>query len=135
MKYLKNPSRFPNHMLILPVISSVIIPIVIADIWIEIYHRICFPLCRIPYVKRSKYIKVDRHKLKYLTFLQKIYCAYCGYGSGVMRYWVEIVNLTEEYWCGIQHEKSNKFIAPKHHDNFAEYGNEEDCKLKYGSLK
>lgn len=135
MKYLKNPSRFPNHMFVLPIISSVIIPIVIADAWIEIYHRIAFPLCKIPYVKRSKYIKVDRHKLKYLTFLQKIYCAYCGYGNGVIRYWGEIVNLTEQYWCGVHHKKSDKFVTPKHHEKFAEYGDEEDCKLKYGSLK
>jgi hypothetical protein len=132
MRYLKTPVRFPKHLIIFPFIFGVAIPIVITDICVEIYHRISFPLCKIPYIKRSSYIKIDRHKLSYLTFLQKIYCAYCGYVNGVMAYWVKIASETEKYWCGIQHKNNDSFIAPKHHANFTEYGNEENCKLKYG---
>ena len=34
-----------------------LIPMLIMDLFIEIYHRIAFPLCSIPLVKRKDYIK------------------------------------------------------------------------------
>ena len=131
MLYLKTSYRFLKHIIIAPILWSCLIPIVIADIWTEIYHRICFPLYGIPYVKRSHYIKIDRHKLKYLSFLQKIYCTYCGYGNGVIQYWVKIVGETEAYWCGIQHQKSDNFLPPPHHKNFSKYDDEKGFKEKY----
>ena len=103
-----------KHFFVMPIITSVLIPMVIMDIWMEIYHRICFPLCGIKYVKRSNYILIDRHKLKYLNIFEKIYCVYCGYGNGVVRYWSEIAAETEYYWCGIQHAKKQR---PPHHSD------------------
>ncbi len=132
MNYLKTKNKIPRHFTVLPFISSVIIPLVITDIWIEIYHRITFPLYGLPYIKRNHYIKIDRHHLKYLTLIQKIYCTYCGYANGVMAYWVKIAGETEKYWCGIKHNKTKNFIAPAHHQHFAEYNNYQECKLKYG---
>ncbi|MBU1032352.1 MAG: hypothetical protein ABII13_05045 [Patescibacteria group bacterium] len=82
-------------------------------------------------MKRSSFIKIDRHKLKYLNFFQKVYCVYCGYANGVLQYWVKIAGETERYWCGIQHESSKDFVPPEHHKNFAKYGDEEDFKKKY----
>lgn len=132
MLYLKNPFRFLKHIIVIPLISTVIIPLVIMDIWMEMYHRICFPLCGIPYVKRRNYIKIiDRAKLQYLNWMQKIYCMYCGYGNGVIRYWAQIAGETEHYWCGIQHKKESHFIAPEHQKNFSKYGDEEEFKKKY----
>lgn len=132
MLYLKNPFRTLKHIIVIPLISSVVIPLIICDIWGEIYHRICFPLCRIPYVKRKNYIKlIDRAKLQYLNLFQKIYCVYCGYANGVIQYWAEIAGRTERYWCGIQHEKEPHFIPPAHHKNFSKYGDEEEFKKKY----
>ncbi|PIZ99438.1 MAG: hypothetical protein COX77_01470 [Candidatus Komeilibacteria bacterium CG_4_10_14_0_2_um_filter_37_10] len=102
------------------------------DIWIEIYHRICFPFCHIPYVQRRHYIKiVDRAKLQYLNLLQKIYCMYCGYGNGVIRYWAQIASETEHYWCGIQHKNEPPFIAPSHQKDFSKFGDEVEFKEKY----
>lgn len=83
MLYLKNPYSFLKHIIIIPLISTVIIPLILMDIWMEIYHRICFPLYGMPYIKRSDYITImDRAKLPYLNILQKLYCMYCGYGNG-----------------------------------------------------
>ena len=46
----------------------IIIPVALADILVEIYHRICFPLYGMAYVKRSQYIRItDREKLPYLS--------------------------------------------------------------------
>lgn len=131
MRYLKNSYRLLKHIIVVPLLYTLVVPIIITDIWIEIYHRICFPLCGIPYVKRRNYIKIDRHKLKYLNLFQKIYCVYCGYTNGVIQYWVKIAGETEQYWCGVQHKKNPDFIAPSHHKNFAEYNNESDFNQKY----
>ena len=133
MDYLKNKGHIFKNFIIIPLVSSLIIPLVIFDFWVEVYHRICFPLYNIPFVIRSQYIKIDRHKLTYLNLIQKIYCIYCGYGNGAINYWREIAARTEKYWCGIKHKKSPNFKEPFHHNqlNFAEYNNKEDFKKKY----
>jgi hypothetical protein len=106
------------------------------DFWMEIYHRVCFPLCGLPYIKRRHYIQiVDRSKLQYLDWLEKIYCMYCGYGNGVIHYWSKIAAVTEAYWCGIQHKKIEGFIAQEHQKEFAIYGDEKDFNEKYCKLK
>jgi hypothetical protein len=110
---------------VMPVIYSLIIPIIIIDIWVEIYHRICFPAYGIPYVKRSKFIKIDRHKLSYLDFFEKLNCVYCGYANGTLHYASVIAGETEKYWCGIKHQSDPNFIPPPHHKEFLEYGDEE----------
>jgi len=131
VKYIKTKWGMLKHFFVMPIITSVLIPMVIMDIWMEIYHRICFPLCGIKYVKRSNYILIDRHKLKYLNIFEKIYCVYCGYGNGVVRYWSEIAAETEYYWCGIQHAKKQGFKVPPHHEKFAKYNDEKDFEEKY----
>ena len=109
-----------------------ILPLLTFDVCLEIYHQICFRLYRIELVKRSEYIKIDRHKLKYLNWFDKINCAYCGYANGLMHYASIIAGETEKYWCGIKHQKDPNFIQPKHHSNFLTYGDEKAYKNKYG---
>jgi len=130
MEYLKS-KRGIKRLVTFPIIWTLIVPLVMTDIWVEIYHRICFPLYGVPYVKRSNYIKVDRHKLKYLNILQKIYCIYCGYANGFAHYLVKIGGETEKYWCGIQHQMGGNFIPQPHQKDFAKYGDEEDFVKKY----
>ncbi|PIT89124.1 MAG: hypothetical protein COU27_01970 [Candidatus Levybacteria bacterium CG10_big_fil_rev_8_21_14_0_10_36_7] len=132
MLYLKNKNFALKHIFVIPVLSLLVIPILILDICVEIYHRTCFPLCRLPYIKRSAHIKIfDRGKLKYLTFWQKLYCMYCGYGNGVVQYWRTIANTTEEYWCGVKHKQSEEFVSPEHQKDFSSYESKEDFIDKY----
>jgi len=131
MLYLKNPYKSIKHIIAIPVVSTLIIPLVIFDLWAEIYHRICFPLYGFPYLKRSEYVKIDRHKLKYLSFWQKCYCVYCGYGNGIISYFGKMAGETERYWCGIKHQADAHFNPPAHQKDFAEYGNEEEFNQKY----
>lgn len=131
MNYLRYPKRFLRHVATAPVIYSVIVPVVIADVWIEVYHRMAFPFYGIPYVQRRNYIKIDRQKLSYLDGLQKINCMYCGYVNGVFQYWVKIAGETEKYWCGIRHRKRKGFVEPPHHKEFVEYGDEKAYRKKY----
>mgnify|MGYP001773935469 CR=1 FL=1 len=68
----------PWEIVTAPVIYSLIIPFVLLDIFVTIYQRICFPVYGIPKVDRKAYIAVDRHKLTYLNFMQKLNCPMCA---------------------------------------------------------
>jgi len=122
MDYKKYPERFWQHLISTPFIYFMIVPLVILDICLEIHHQICFRLYKIPPIKRSRYIKIDRYRLKYLTWYEKINCTYCGYANGLAQYFTAIAAETEKYWCSIKHEKDPNFIPPEHHKDFLEYG-------------
>ncbi|MFW0862170.1 MAG: hypothetical protein ACKKL6_01135 [Candidatus Komeilibacteria bacterium] len=131
MKYLKTKYKNIRH---LPVFIFIWLPfafIIVLDIIIEIYHRISFPIYKVPCIVRSEYIKIDRHKLSYLSFRQKIYCVYCGYVNGVFAYWVKIAGETEKYWCGIKHKPSANFHEPAHHSELVDYGDEQQFIEQY----
>jgi hypothetical protein len=121
------------HLLSMPLIYANLLTIVAADLVLEIYHRLCFPLYGLPYVDRKKYIRIDRYRLKYLPLQNKIGCMYCAYANGWVHYAAEIAANTEEYWCGIKHEKIEGLYVPKHHENFVEYGDEKAFKERYSS--
>lgn len=125
MESSKHPKRFIIHLISAPVIYSLTIPFIIFDVWIEVYHRICFPCYGLTYVKRKNYIRIDRQKLKYLSLLDKLNCMYCGYANGLINYTRVIAGETEKYWCGIKHKSGDGFNEPEHHKDFLEYGDEE----------
>jgi hypothetical protein len=123
MEY-KKYSRRLRHLISIPFVWGTIMPLLILDISLEIYHRVCFPLYGLHLIKRRNYIRIDRHKLKYLNWFEKINCAYCGYANGLVHYAMIIAGETEKYWCGIKHKKYGKFVEPAHHKNFLDYGDE-----------
>ncbi|MGH1331301.1 MAG: hypothetical protein ACRBBK_10500 [Paracoccaceae bacterium] len=111
----------PWEFITAPVIFSLIIPFVFLDLCVTLFQTICFPVYRIPRVRRADYIRVDRHKLGYLNWLQKLNCAYCGYCNGVIAYVREVAGRTEHYWCPIKHASHTR--APHdHYDQFLPYG-------------
>ncbi len=124
MEFKKHQQRFVRHFISAPFIYGMIIPIVLFDICMEIYHRVCFPLYGLSYVSRGTYVTVDRHKLAYLNPLEKFNCMYCGYVNGLFQYAAAIAGATERYWCGIQHAKKPGFRPPNYHDDFLPYDDE-----------
>lgn len=122
MEFKNHPSRWFTHLMVAPIIYSMLIPIAILDIWIEIYHRICFIAYGLQYIHRTEYIRIDRQKLQYLTWFEKLNCMYCGYANGLLNYARVIAGETERYWCGIKHKGGNGFHEPQHHQQFIEYG-------------
>ena len=118
----KKYKRFFRHLLAFPFVYMLTIPLLFLDIFAELYHRIGFRLYGIPLIKRSNYIKIDRHKLKYLSLFEKINCMFCGYANGLANYASKIGGETEKYWCAIKHKKSKGFVEPKHHKGFLNYG-------------
>jgi len=135
MKYLHTRHRFIKHLPMLPFITGALLFIFLLDIWVELYHRIAFPLYGFKYVKRRDYIKIDRYKLSYLHPFQKVNCIYCGYVNGALKYISEIVGETEKYWCGIKHAEREGFNPPAYHDEFLEYNDEDSFKEVYKSKK
>lgn len=109
------------HIATAPFIYVIFFAIVVLDFFIELYHHVCFPVYGINKITRSEYIRIDRQKLEYLTYLQKLNCIYCGYVNGFLRYAVQIGAATERYWCGIKHKEDAEFKNPEHHKDFLPY--------------
>lgn len=112
-----------------PVIYSVIIPFILLDLFVSVYQAVCFPVYRIPKVKRRDYITFDRQHLAYLNGLEKLNCIYCSYGNGLLGYASEIAARTEVYWCPIKHAKRMAGMH-SHYPEFLEYGDAEGFKDK-----
>jgi hypothetical protein len=132
MEYKKKRGMLIRHTVNKPLLWSLVVPIAIVDIFAVFYNHTGFRICGIPRVKRANYVRIDRHKLQYLTLWQKFGCLYCGYANGVLQYCVETGARLETYWCGIQHVQDDNFIAPPHHQNYAAYGDEDEFNEKYG---
>ena len=132
IKWRGSKNLFFRFFIAVPLTWLMIIPIIIADIFIEIYHRIAFPIYGIKYVKRSQYIRIiDREKLPYLSWYEKIGCAYCGYVNGWFHYASTIAGKTESYFCSISHLEVRGYIPSEHEKSFLKYGDEAALKRRY----
>ena len=111
-----------------------IVPVVVCDMCLEVYHRVCFPIYGIPYVKRSEYISiVDRARLPYLSWTEKLGCAYCGYVNGWLHYASTIAGRTEDYFCAIAHLEKRGYIPSEHEQSFVKYGDEAALRRRYAT--
>ena len=128
MKYRQvlnhNKMMWIRYIPFTPLVFFQFIPIVLIDLSLEIYHQFGFRLMGIPLIVRPNYIRIDRQKLSYLKWYEKIGCAYCAYANGWFRYASAIAAATEAYWCGIMNQKYNGFKEPEHHKDFLPYGDE-----------
>ena len=132
LKYLSEVKL--GSYLVSPVIYSMIVPAVVLDIFITLYHAICFPVYGIPKVRRSDFIIFDRHKLGYLNLLEKINCNYCAYLNGLVAYTQEIAALTEQHFCPIAHAKKPRRVHSRYHLFFG-YGDAERYKNELAELR
>jgi len=120
----RQPSALLRHIVSTPFIYAVFFPLVLLDLFVEIYHRICFPLYHLPYIRRSNYLVFDRAKLPYLNWLEKINCTYCSYAGGFLRYAAAIAEASEQYWCGIAHQRHPEMYQSPHEKMYLPYGDE-----------
>jgi hypothetical protein len=119
----------PQNLITGPIIYSMIIPLVITDIFISFYQITCFPIYGIKKVRRADYIVFDRQQLHYLNFIEKFHCTYCAYGSGMIAYISEIVARTEQYFCPIKHAR--KIIGTHaRYAHFLDFGEAENYEAK-----
>ncbi len=109
-------------LLTVPMIYSMGIPLLLLDVWVTAYQRICFPIYRIAPVRRRAHFAVDRHRLPYLNAIEKVHCFYCSYATGLLTYVSEITARTEQYWCPIKH--AGRIRAPhRRYRQFVDYDN------------
>jgi len=97
-----------RYLLSAPFIYGMIIPGIIWNIGIEIYHQICFRLYGIPRVNTKDYFIYDRQLLSCLNWWEKLNCYYCSYVNNLIRYSAEIGGRTERYWCPIKYVRRVK---------------------------
>ena len=105
----------------IPFIWSMMIPALLVDISVSIYQAVCFPIYKIPKVRRKDYVIMDRYNLFYLDRVEKINCWYCEYFNSVIAYTREIAARTEQFWCPIKHSKPQKEMHSRY-DKFFDFG-------------
>jgi hypothetical protein len=119
----------PQNLITGPIIYSMIIPLLVTDVFVSFYQMTCFPIYGIKKVRRADYIIFDRQQLHYLNFIEKFHCTYCAYGSGMISYVSEIIARTEQYFCPIKHAR--KILGThKRYAQFLEYGVAENYQTK-----
>jgi hypothetical protein len=111
-------------LLTAPIIYSLLMPLVLLDIWVTIYQSICFPIYGVARVPRRRYFAIDRHKLAYLNAIEKANCTFCSYANGLLAYVREVAARTEQYWCPIRHARAIPVPHSRYH-LFFEYGDAE----------
>ena len=104
-----------------PVIYSLIVPLLLVDIWISLFQAICFRAYGITRVRRSEYIVFGRQHLAYLNSIEAVNCLFCAYANGLIAYAREIGSRTEQYWCPIKHALRIP-DAHQRYFQFLEYG-------------
>jgi hypothetical protein len=117
-----------------PVIYALFFPIVFLDLSSTVYQHSCFRAYGLPRVKRGDYVVFDRAHLAYLNLIEKINCAYCSYGNGVMAYGREVVARTEQYWCPIKHARKIMAAHP-YYTGFVDFGDAQSYRDELENLR
>jgi len=123
-----------GYVLSAPVIYGLILPLVLLDLAVTVYQHICFRIYKIPLVRRSDHIIVDRQHLAYLNGIEKLNCVYCGYANGLIAYAREIAGRTEQFWCPIKHARRSA-DPHEHVDAFFDYGDAEAYRSSLEDLR
>lgn len=128
-------------VLTIPIIWLALIPAALLDAAICLYQLVCFPVYGIPRVKRSDYVIMDRHKLRYLNWIEKLNCAYCSYFNGLLGFITEVAARTEQYWCPVRHARPMKAVHSRYRHFFG-YGDAQayrkglaEVRKRFGDVK
>ena len=133
LNHFLRDSRIPV-LLTVPVIWSLLLPIVFLDLAVSTYQGICFPIYGIPRVQRRDYLLFDRRRLSYLNAIEKLNCEYCAYANGIFGYVVEVAGRTEQYWCPIKHALRIKSMHSRY-KNFFDFGDAEHYRQRIEELR
>jgi hypothetical protein len=121
-------------LLVSPVIYSLIVPLVLLDMWVWVYQAVCFPVYGIAKVDRSRYVLLDRGHLQYLNWIERLNCNYCGYANGLIAYAREIASRTEKYFCPIKHAR--RWLGPhSRYREFLEFGDADAYRKELPKLR
>lgn len=122
------------YLLTAPVIYAAIVPLLLLDLMVTLYQRICFPVYGISRVERADYFAFDRGLLPYLNWIERMHCAYCSYANGLIAYAREVVGRTEQFWCPIKHARRLVQTHERYH-RFFDYGDGERYRAELERLR
>ena len=122
LRYLRG-SRW-QVVLTAPLIYSGFLAFALLDLFVSAYQAVCFPVYRIPLVRRADYLVFDRGDLAYLNAIERFNCFYCSYANGVVALAREVAARTEQYWCPIKHAR-RLVGAHDRYPRFLEFGDAE----------
>ena len=117
-----------------PLIYAVFFPMLVFDLFVWTYQWVCFPLYGLARVQRADYFVFDRVHLGYLNLIEKINCAYCSYGNGLIAYAREVVGQTEQYWCPIKHARKVLQAHP-YYMGFVDFGDAKAYREELAQLR
>jgi hypothetical protein len=121
-------------LLTAPVIYSLLVPLVVLDVWTTVYQWVCFPIYGVARVARRKYFVIDRYKLAYLNGIEKVNCTFCSYANGLIAYVREVAACTEHYWCPIKHARAVPTPHQQYHF-FFDYGDAKAYRRELPTLR
>jgi len=130
--YLKDSEIL--NILTIPLIWGCLFPALFMDGVVSLFQAVCFPIYKIPKVKRGSYIVIDRRALSYLNGIEKLNCMYCGYFNGLIAYIREIAGRTEQYWCPIKHARRTSDFHSRY-SKFLEYGDAEGFRREINRVR
>jgi hypothetical protein len=115
----------PINLITGPIIYSVILPLLVLDVFVSLYQLLCFPIYKVKPFRRSEFIVFDRQELKYLDWISKFHCTYCAYAVGLIGFVSAVIGATEAYFCPIKHH-SKKSHGPVRKYRFVAYEQSDD---------
>ena len=65
-------------LVVSPVVYSLIVPLIVLDVGVSLFQKVCFSAWGIRRIPRSEFVVIDRHHLAYLNGIEKLNCMYCG---------------------------------------------------------
>lgn len=113
MKTKKRPKRFFVHIFVLPLALAMIVPFVIFDLCISIYHRLAFTICGMKRVNRKANFKLDQRKIALLDKKERFFALLILYAGGVVNYAKKIITESENYWCQPKALKGGQVLMSK----------------------
>lgn len=122
------------YLLTAPVIYGALLPLLLLDATVTLYQHICFRVYGIPRVCRADHFVFDRGLLPYLNWIERLNCAYCSYGNGLLAYAREIVARTEQFWCPIKHARRTLQNHGYYH-RFFDYGDGERYRTELARIR
>ena len=108
MKHAKKKNSLFGNILALPFAIAFLIPLVVYDLFLSLFHRIVFGLCKIKKVNRKSHFKVDQMKIAQLSKMQRFYAIYILYLRGLMNFGAKIAQECEYHWCQVRPTKGRQ---------------------------
>lgn len=108
MKPNKSKRSFIRHIFVMPFAVAFLLPVMVFDMCLSLFHRIIFGICGMKKVNRKSHFKVDQMKIAQLSKMQRFYAIYLLYLKGIMSFGLKIAQESEQYWCHVRPVKGRQ---------------------------